>query len=98
MALLVSVSLFGLLAIAIAAFGYGRYAKPARLLRQLNPDPAAPATLDRIGQPKQSMLARRVEAIGKHAPISPADAQTTRRTLIAAGYRRESAVAMLYGI
>jgi tight adherence protein C len=98
MALLVSVALFGLLATAIAAYGYGRYAKPARLLRQLNPDPAAPATLDRIGLPKQSMLARRVEALGKHAPISPADAQTTRRTLIAAGYRGESAVAMLYGI
>jgi len=54
--------------------------------------------LDRIGQPKQSLLARRVEAIGQHAPISPRDAQATRRTLMAAGYRAESAVAFLYGI
>jgi hypothetical protein len=36
MALLVSVALFGLLATAITAYGYGRYAKPARLLRQLD--------------------------------------------------------------
>ena len=98
MALLVSVALFGLLATAIAAYGYGRYAKPAGFLQQLDPEPATPAALGRIGQRKQSMLARRVEAIGQHAPISPADAQSTRRTLMAAGYRAESAVALLYGI
>jgi tight adherence protein C len=98
MALLVSVALFGLLATAIAAYGYGRYAKPARLLQRLDPEPATPVMLDRIGQPKQSLLARRVEAIGQHAPISPRDAQATRRTLMAAGYRAESAVAFLYGI
>lgn len=95
MALLVSVAMFGLLATAITAYGYGRYAKPARFLQQL---PAAPVALDRIGQPKPSLLARRVEAIGQHAPISPEDARTTRRTLMAAGYRAESAVALFYGI
>src|ERR1039458_4906880 len=97
MALLVSVALFGLLATVITAYGYGRYAKPARLLQQLDPEPAATVTFDRIGQPKPSLLARRVEAIGQHAPISPADAQTTRRTLMAAGYRAESAVALYIG-
>jgi tight adherence protein C len=98
MALLVSVALFGLLAAAITAYGYGRYARPARLLQQLEAESAATVTLDRIGQPKQSTLARRVQAIGQHAPISPQDAQTTRRTLISAGYRAESAVALFYGI
>ena len=98
MVLLVSVALFGLLATAITAFGYGRYAKPARLLQQLNPEVAAPVTLDRIGQPQPSLLSRRVQALGQHAPISPQDAQTTRRTLMAAGYRSESAVALFYGI
>jgi len=98
MPLLVSVALFGLLATAITAYGYGRYARPARFLRQLDSEPAVPVTLDRIGRPKQSLLARRVQAIGQHAPISPQDAQTTRRVLIAAGYRAESAVALLYGI
>jgi tight adherence protein C len=98
MALMVSVALFGLLATAIAAYGYGRYAKPSRMLAQLHPEPASPLSLDRLGQAKQSRLSRRVEAIGLHAPISPQDAQATRRTLMAAGYRAESAVALLYGI
>jgi len=95
---LVSVALFGLLATAIAVYGYGRYARPAGLLQQLDPEPAAPVTLDRIGQPKPSPLARRLQAVGRHAPIAPADAQATRRTLMAAGYRAESAVTLFYGI
>jgi tight adherence protein C len=99
MDLLVSVALFGLLATAITAYGYGRYAKPSGLLQQLHQDPGAePVTLDRIGQPKQSKLVQKVQALGQHAPISPEDAQSARRTLMAAGYRRESAVALLYGI
>jgi tight adherence protein C len=98
MPLLVSVALFGLLATAITAYGYSRYAKPARLLHRLDPEPSAAVTLDRIGQPKPSLLARRLEALGQHAPVSPADAQTTRRVLISAGYRTESAVPLLYGI
>jgi tight adherence protein C len=97
MALLVSVALFGLLATAIAAYGYGRYAKPTQLMQQLDPEPAPP-TLDGIGQPKPSRLARRVQAIGQHAPVSPEDAIATRRTLISAGYRNQTAVALLYGI
>jgi tight adherence protein C len=98
MALVVSVALFGLLVTAITAYGYGRYAKPGRLLHRLGPESAAAVTLDRIGQPKPSLIARRVEALGQHAPVSPQDAQATRRTLTAAGYRAESAVALLYGI
>jgi len=98
MALLVSVALFGLLATAIAVFGYGYYAKPGRLLQRLDHDPADPLTLDRIGRPKQSLLASRVQAIGRQAPISPQDAQTARRTLSAAGYRAESSVPLFYGI
>lgn len=98
MALLVSVALFGLLATAIAGYGYSRYARPSRLLQQLDPEPAAAPALDRIGQPKPSMIARRVQALGQHAPVSPQDAQTARRALMAAGYRTESAVALLYGV
>jgi tight adherence protein C len=98
MPLLVSVALFGLLATAITAYGYGRYAKPARFLQQLDSEKAAEVTLDRIGQPKPSMIAQKLQALGQHAPISPQDAQSTRRTLIAAGYRAESAVSLFYGI
>jgi len=96
MALLVSVALFGLLATAITAYGYGRYAKPARFLQQLHSRPAAQA-IERIGEPKTSAVVRRLQSIGQHAPVSPQDMQSARRLLIAAGYRAESAVAALYG-
>ncbi len=99
MNLIVSVALFGLLATAITAYGYSRYAKPSRLLQQLRHQPAAePVTLDRIGRPKPSLLTQKVEALGQHAPVSPQDAQTARRTLMSAGYRAESAVPILFGI
>ena len=99
MQLIISVALFGLLVTAITAYGYWRYAKPARMLQQLHRDPAGEAVpLDQIGQPKPSPLARQIQAIGQHAPISPQDARTARHTLISAGYRAENAVALLYGI
>ncbi|MGA2131180.1 MAG: type II secretion system F family protein [Bryobacteraceae bacterium] len=98
MALLVSVALFGLLVTAIGAYGYGRYAKPAHFLRRLDPAPVDAPTLDRIGQAKPSVLAQKVQSLGQHAPVSLQDAQTARRTLIAAGYRAESAVPLFYGI
>lgn len=97
MALLVSVAMFGLLATAITAYGYGRYAKPARFLQQLHNQPATQA-LEHIGQPRPSAMMRRLQAIGQHAPVSPQDMQSTRRLLVAAGYRAENAVAVLYGI
>src|ERR1035438_10098064 len=60
MALLVSVALFGLLATVITAYGYGRYAKPARLLQQLDPEPAADyLAARRIGDRKGSIVFRR---------------------------------------
>ena len=97
MPLFVSVALFGLLVTAITAYGYGRYAKPARFLEQLHPRPAAPS-LDKIGQAKPSMVVQRLQDIGQRMPVSPQDARSTRRTLMAAGYRAESAVSLLYGI
>ncbi len=99
MALIIAAAMFGLLVTAITAYGYGRYAKPARFLQQLHPDPiSAETALERLVQPKPSMLMRRVQAIGRRAPISPRDMQSARRTLVSAGFRAESAVAVLFGI
>ncbi len=98
MIILVSVALFGVLATVITAFGYGRYAKPARFLQQLSANAASPeVSLESIGQAKQSGLVRQVQALGRHAPVSPQDAQSARRMLVAAGYRKENAVGVLYG-
>lgn len=97
-AVLVSLAMFGILVTAISAYGYRRYAKPGRLLQQLGVHGEEPVlAVDRM-QHKPSLLLRRVQDIGRRAPVSPQDAQTARRRLVAAGYRAESAVAMLYGI
>lgn len=97
MDILVSLVLFGSLAISITAYGYRRYAKPSGLLQQLQHGAGAVAKQDRGGA-RASMLAQKIRALGHHAPVSAQDAQTSRRTLMAAGYRDESAVAFLYGI
>jgi hypothetical protein len=54
--------------------------------------------LDRIGQPKQSTAGAPRASHRKARAHLAQDAQTARRTLMAAGYRAESAVALLYGI
>ena len=99
MALLVSIAFFGVLAAAIATFGYARYAKPARFLQQLDREAGPPGlALEYIGQPRQSALVRHLQSLGRHAPVSPASLKLARRMLIAAGYRRDSAVGVLYGL
>jgi tight adherence protein C len=98
MALFVSVALFGLLATVIAAYGYRRYAKPARFLERLRRDPDAAQSLESVGDPKPSRLVRQVQAIGEHAPVSPQDALSARRMLMAAGHRSQGAVAVFFGL
>jgi tight adherence protein C len=100
MEILASAILFGMLATAITAFGYRRYAKPARLLEQLHgedPDTVS-VEFERVGQRPPSTFLRQIQTIGQHAPVSPQDAQSVRRMLIAAGYRSEMAVSVFYGI
>jgi tight adherence protein C len=95
----VSLALFGVLAAAITIYGFQRYAKPGRLLQQLEVHADADAAaVDRLQPPRPSVLLRRLQDLGRHAPVSPGDAQAVRRRLIAAGYRAENAVAMFYGL
>jgi tight adherence protein C len=96
MALFVSVALFGLLATAITLYGYGRYAKPAGFLRRLRGESALALTA--AGEPKPSRIAQQVRSIGQRMPVSPGETQSARRSLMSAGIRTESSVAVLYGI
>lgn len=95
-ALLVSIGLFGVLAATITFYGYQRYAKPARFLQELDGQPES-GLLAAVPMSNVSKLLNRVQAIGKHAPISPRDEQSARRLLLGAGYRAENAVGVLYG-
>ena len=99
MLLLASAGLFLALLIAIFAFGYRLYAKPAHYTERLDALAAsAPAAMSLEGnQPQQKWLVRVIQTIGEKVPISPADASLSRRVLIAAGYRSETAVRVYYG-
>lgn len=98
MLLLTSVGLFIALVAAISAFGYRLYAKPAHYTSRLDAiaGTVQPAALG-SNQPQQKWFVRIVQTIGEKVPISPADATMSRRVLIAAGYRSDTAVRVYYG-
>jgi tight adherence protein C len=83
----------------ITLFGYRRYVRPARVLDRLGGEAveAAPVLIGLDDQPKEKLIVRLTKHIGEKIPISPQDASLARRYLIAAGYRSETAVRILYG-
>ncbi|MGE5644805.1 MAG: type II secretion system F family protein [Acidobacteriota bacterium] len=97
MLLAFAISVFVLMAVVIAAFGYRMVVKPAQFNERLDSmvAPIDPAPVQ--AGPQQKWLVRVVQTIGEQAPISPADASLARRILIAAGYRSERAVRVYYG-
>jgi tight adherence protein C len=99
MTLLLLIPLFGILTLAITYAGYRYYARPARYYEHLaaavgNSDGSATSTHG-YGD---NVTVRLIQQLGAKVPVSPADVATTRRFLIAAGYRDESAVPIYYGI
>src|SRR5579864_5435333 len=101
MAFFVSVALFVALAATIGLFGYRRYARPGRLLERFDHAPAPPPAPMRDrpqAPPKRSLLLKPIQALGRLIPVSSQDTQSTRRQLLAAGYRGDNAIAMLYGV
>lgn len=99
-AALISVLFFLAVLGSITIYGYRRYARPARFYERVG----APVTtaIPLVGgmQPESSgsgFVAQLLQQLGEQIPVSPADKAATRRDLIAAGYRSESLVAVLYG-
>lgn len=88
---------FLVLAGGISWVGISYYAKPGRILDQLSGEAAA-AALPLPQTPGESGIVRIFQVIGKQIPISPEDATMLRREMIAAGYRTDRAIAILYGI
>ncbi len=99
MAIIISFALFVLLSSAILAYGYRRYYRPARVYEQLG-GPAVPAnpTMDKRSDEEPGLFVKVIEEVGKQIPVSPQDAMACRRELMAAGYRSEAAVPVMYGI
>jgi tight adherence protein C len=94
--------LFALLMIAISAYGYRRYAKPARFYEQLDAPEATIASPLITGAPLQpkgaQIIVKVVRQIGEKVPVSPESVANVRRYLIAAGYRSDIAIKIFYGI
>src|SRR3954447_20937494 len=99
MAIVISLLLFMILSASITLYGYRRYVRPARYYDQLGGNAAVVMPgMDKIGvDDEPGLLVKVLHTVGEKIPPSPADAGLTRRDLIAAGYRSESAVTIFQG-
>lgn len=94
-----ALGLFTLLFLLIGLFGYRLYAKPVRFQERLGSMLASepPPAVETSPVDGRKWLVNVVQAIGEKVPISPAEANMSRRSLIAAGYRSDRAVKVYYG-
>jgi tight adherence protein C len=99
-AALAALGIFILLAAAITFIGYRRYVRPAGVYEQIGGTAAQVISTPLVGmEPSEGPWTVRVlELIGEKVPVAPADATATRRYLMAAGYRSDTALAVHYGI
>jgi len=99
MAATISLGLFVVLMAVISLYGYRRYAKPARVYQQLGvPAALENPAIDKRDENDPGLLVTVIQQIGEQVPVSPQDAMAARHELIAAGFRGDGAVAILYGI
>jgi len=98
--LVISVVLFTFLMGAISMYGYRRYVRPGRVLEQVGTAviTAEMPLTDSGGIRVPGGLVRIIQKVGEKVPVTPSDVTTSRRYLLAAGYRSEGAVAIYYGI
>jgi tight adherence protein C len=101
MAILISIVLFSLLMGAISVFGYRSYARPGRLYERLGGPVVDAESGIGLGMPQTpdvGWIVRVIQQVGERVPISPDDAGATRRDLMMAGYKSETAVKVFNGI
>ncbi len=103
MALGIAIAFFCIILLSITAYGYRLYAKPGRIEDRLKASSASAAATAVIGpsagpRAEKKWLVRVVQQIGEAVPVSPQDVGMSRRYLIAAGYRSDTAVKVYYGL
>ena len=100
MAPVIALATFVMLAAGISYYGLRVYARPARMLEQLREPPPEwkPGQPEAEGERHGLFLVRVMRLAGEKIPISPQSAGMVRRYLVAAGFRSESAIRVLYGI
>lgn len=97
MTLLIPIAFFLLLMVSITWFGYLRYARAGQAYTELS--------REALGLPEEmedtapdSGVVRIIKLVGEQVPVSPDEVSMTRRYLIAAGYRGDSAVTIYAGL
>jgi tight adherence protein C len=106
MALLISILFFAALTSVIVLFGYRRYSRPGRVFEQVGDSvvavPSGFSTTKGVQftthDEETGTIIRVLRYVGEQIPVSPSDVGGMRREMIAAGYRSESAIAVLYGV
>jgi tight adherence protein C len=92
---------FMALSIAIAAYGYQRYARPGRVYERLGEPvietPTAGASGEEAELPKVRQY-KLLQRVGELIPESGETASVTRRLLSYAGYRSDNAVKIFFGL
>jgi tight adherence protein C len=91
---------FTALTVAIAAFGYRRYARPGRVYERLGEPVIDAPTIGPDGEPepRKPREFKMLERIGRLVPQSAEGGTLTKRLLTYAGYRSDHAVQIFYGI
>ena len=98
MALAISIISFIAVTSAILLFGYRRYVLAGRLYENLVQTPDYKSALQNPGNPDFYSVSHVAEVIARKLPPSPETASALQLKLLAAGYRQQNAVAVLYGL
>src|SRR5260370_41847820 len=99
MAIIVCVSLFIALMIAITLYGYRRYLRPARVYERLGRPVTAPSAVINItDEPEQKLTVKLIEQLGNLMPVSAQDAAGTKEGVGVGGFRTEAWGAGFVGI
>jgi tight adherence protein C len=97
MPVLMALATFLLLLTAISWYGYRVYVRPGRVYENLH-EAARPGQAGAAPEEEGGLLVRVIRTVGEKVPVSPAEAGMVRRYLLAAGYRSDAALQVLYGI
>jgi len=98
MLIAIAIILFLLILAAVGAFGYYFYAKPSRMLDQLENAQEIYSHSQPAQRERSALIPQLLRSIGTLLPLSPQDTALARRELVAAGIRSESAVQVLFGL
>ncbi|MGA2590737.1 MAG: type II secretion system F family protein [Bryobacteraceae bacterium] len=91
---------FAALTVAIAIFGYQRYARPGQVYERLGEPvietPTAGSPID--VEPRRPREYKLLERVGGMMPVSSDESSITRKMLTYAGYRSDNAVKIYFGL